>query len=171
MTTLPDDVRRWPLHRRVLEPEGVTDIATAFFDARRAMAAPREHVVGLSVQSTGRRFGRRDLGVLALVIAELRREDRLGRLAWPALHAGPLAHLTERQREVARRMLQGRSAKQIARTLGLSTHTVYGYSKAMYRKLGVSGRMELVALLHGRSPAPGEGPTGPETGDARGRGV
>lgn len=39
--------------------------------------------------------------------------------------------------------------KNIARTLGLSTHTVNSHMQAVYRKVGVAGREDLMAALVG----------------------
>ena len=44
-------------------------------------------------------------------------------------------------------VLEGRSGKQISRSLDLSQHTTNDHLKAVYRKLRVSGRGELIAAL------------------------
>lgn len=53
-----------------------------------------------------------------------------------------LASLTERQREVLRRLGQGYSNKQIARDLGVSENTVKVHVAAILRALGASNRTE-----------------------------
>ncbi|MEV5510235.1 helix-turn-helix transcriptional regulator [Streptomyces orinoci] len=55
--------------------------------------------------------------------------------------------ITRRERAVAALLLEGLPAKRIARRLGMSPHTVNDHLKAVYRKTGVSGRDELVAVL------------------------
>ena len=43
------------------------------------------------------------------------------------------------------RLLLGESEKQIAEKLGISRHTVHGYIKQLYARLGVHSRAELMA--------------------------
>jgi PAS domain S-box-containing protein len=63
----------------------------------------------------------------------------------------PPAHLTPRQAEVLRLLEQGRSTKQIAQELHLSTETVRNHVRHLLRALGVSSRLEAVAAVrHGR---------------------
>ncbi|WP_414169990.1 LuxR C-terminal-related transcriptional regulator [Streptoverticillium reticulum] len=50
---------------------------------------------------------------------------------------------------VLARALEGLPGKQIARRLGLSPYTVDDHLRAVYRKTGVSGREELLAVLAG----------------------
>ncbi|MBM9435248.1 helix-turn-helix transcriptional regulator [Streptomyces bryophytorum] len=57
--------------------------------------------------------------------------------------------LTPRERSVVDQVLEGRSGKQIARTLDLSPHTANDHLKAVYRKMRVNGRDELIATLSG----------------------
>ncbi|MFJ8021339.1 helix-turn-helix transcriptional regulator [Streptomyces sp. NPDC096311] len=59
--------------------------------------------------------------------------------------------ITSREREVVRHALEGLAAKNIARRLELSQHTVNDHLGAVYRKLGVSGREELLACLRHRA--------------------
>jgi DNA-binding CsgD family transcriptional regulator len=56
--------------------------------------------------------------------------------------------LTPREREVARLAARGLGDKEIAQQLFLSPHTVKGYMKACYRKLGVNNRVALARLPH-----------------------
>jgi DNA-binding CsgD family transcriptional regulator len=55
--------------------------------------------------------------------------------------------LTERERDVAHLLLQGNSAKAIARALGISPDTARNHLKRIYPKLGVSSQAELFALF------------------------
>ena len=58
----------------------------------------------------------------------------------------PPAHLTPRQAEVLRLLEQGRSTKQIAQELHLSTETVRNHVRHLLHALGVSTRLEAVAV-------------------------
>ena len=58
------------------------------------------------------------------------------------------AHLTPRQAEVLRLLEQGRSTKQIAQELHLSTETVRNHVRHLLRALGVRARLEAVAAVH-----------------------
>jgi DNA-binding NarL/FixJ family response regulator len=57
----------------------------------------------------------------------------------------PHPHLTPRQAEVLRLLEQGRSTKQIAQELHLSTETVRNHVRHLFRALGVNSRLEAVA--------------------------
>lgn len=48
---------------------------------------------------------------------------------------------------MARGLLSGQGSAALADTLGLSTESVRTYCKRLYRKLGVSGQREWMALL------------------------
>src|SRR4051794_12200471 len=54
-------------------------------------------------------------------------------------------HLTPRQVEVLRLLEQGRSTKQIAAELHLSTERVRNHTRRLFRALGVNSRLEAVA--------------------------
>ena len=64
----------------------------------------------------------------------------------------PPAHLTPRQVEVLRLLEQGRSTKQIAAELHLSTETVRNHIRRLFRALGVNSRLEAVAAGRAASP-------------------
>ena len=59
--------------------------------------------------------------------------------------SAPPPHLTPRQVEVLRLLEQGRSTKQIAAELHLSTETVRNHVRRLFRALGVNSRLEAVA--------------------------
>jgi DNA-binding CsgD family transcriptional regulator len=55
--------------------------------------------------------------------------------------------LTDRETEIVLHLLRGSTAKDVARELLISAHTVRDHAKAIYEKAGVSGRGELMARL------------------------
>ena len=71
----------------------------------------------------------------------------------PWLHAGSPsaasaasnAQLSKREREVLQLLLEGHARKEVASRLNISAHTVADYLKAIYKKLGVTSRAELLA--------------------------
>lgn len=69
--------------------------------------------------------------------------------------------LSPREREVAALVLDGLSSEDIAQALFISVHTVRDHVKAIFGKLGVSRRQDLVAALSGSAPPrAGSPPTG-----------
>jgi DNA-binding CsgD family transcriptional regulator len=55
--------------------------------------------------------------------------------------------ITGRERTIIDQLREGIPAKQIARRLGLSVHTVNDHLKAIYRKTGITSREEVMAVL------------------------
>jgi len=55
--------------------------------------------------------------------------------------------LTRREREVARELAGGKSAKEVARHLGLAPATVRNQTQSIYQKLQVDNRAALVSAL------------------------
>lgn len=56
-------------------------------------------------------------------------------------------NLSERQTDVLQLLLRGQSEKEVARSLGVSTHTVHTHVKKLYSEFNVSSRGELLALF------------------------
>jgi PAS domain S-box-containing protein len=97
--------------------------------------------VPVEVSSVPLMNGDRVVGVFGLI------EER------PADSAtAPPSHLTPRQVEVLRLLEQGRSTKQIAAELHLSTETVRNHVRHLFRALGVNSRLEAVAAARAASP-------------------
>lgn len=59
-----------------------------------------------------------------------------------------LDQLTPREREIIYLLARGRSRKEAAKMCGISIHTVSGYAKSAYRKLGVRNRAQAAALIN-----------------------
>lgn len=57
----------------------------------------------------------------------------------------PGVSMTRRERETLELLLTGAARKQIAARMGVSLHTVHDYVKAVFKKLGVNSRAELMA--------------------------
>lgn len=95
--------------------------------------------VALEVSAVPLMGGERVVGVFGLLTGPLEEAST------------PPAHLTPRQAEVLRLLEQGRSTKQIAQELHLSTETVKNHVRLLLRALGVHTRLEAVAAArHGR---------------------
>lgn len=72
-------------------------------------------------------------------------QQATGAALLPALSAW--CGITPREREVIDLLREGLPSKRVASRLGLSLHTVNDHLKAIYRKVGASGRDELLASL------------------------
>jgi DNA-binding NarL/FixJ family response regulator len=67
--------------------------------------------------------------------------------------ADPREGLTSRERAVADEVVQGRTNKEIAVTLGITERTVKAHLGAIFAKLGVRDRLQLALRLRSRAPA------------------
>jgi DNA-binding NarL/FixJ family response regulator len=90
--------------------------------------------VALEISAVPLMGGERVVGVFGLLTGPV--DDEAGALP---------AHLTPRQAEVLRHLEQGRSTKQIAAELHLSTETVRNHVRRLFKALGVHSRLEAVA--------------------------
>ncbi len=68
-------------------------------------------------------------------------------------HVAVLAELTERQREVVRRLLRGQRVSTIAREMFLSQSAIRNHLAVVYARLGVHSQAELLEALTGASGA------------------
>lgn len=64
-----------------------------------------------------------------------------------------LSPLSEREREILSAAVAGLPAREIASRFTLSEATVRSHLASIYSKLGVTGRVELLARLHGAAPS------------------
>lgn len=126
--------------------------ARELFSRKVLGTSPATEATGVLVSTAGRRVaveisavplmsGERVVGVFGLF--EGRRDDT------PRV---PHPHLTPRQIEVLRLLEQGRSTKQIAAELHLSTETVRNHIRHIFRALGVNSRLEAVAAARATTP-------------------
>ncbi len=126
--------------------------ARELFSRKVLGTAPATEATGVLVSTAGTRVpvelnavplmsGERVVGVFGLV--EERPDDS---------PTAPHPHLTPRQVEVLRLLEQGRSTKQIAAELHLSTETVRNHIRRLLRALGVNSRLEAVAAARASSP-------------------
>ncbi len=67
-------------------------------------------------------------------------------------NAAGLSLLSVREQQVVRYLCDGLSNRDIARTLGLSEHTIKNHLLRIYAKLGVDSRVEVMFSLLGRDP-------------------
>ena len=132
----PEDSRRARelFSRKVLGTSSTTDATGVLVSTAGARVAVEISAVPLM-------SGERVVGVFGLF--EGRADDR---------STAPHPHLTPRQVEVLRLLEQGRSTKQIAAELHLSTETVRNHIRRLFRVLGVHSRLEAVAAARAGSP-------------------
>jgi PAS domain S-box-containing protein len=126
----PEDSRRARelFSRKVLG----TSLAT---DATGVLVSTSGTRVAVEISAVPLKNGERVVGVFGLI------EGR------PiTTSTAPQPHLTPRQVEVLRLLEQGRSTKQIAAELHLSTETVRNHVRRLFRALGVNSRLEAVAV-------------------------
>lgn len=69
----------------------------------------------------------------------------------PSLPSDELAGLTKRERDVALAVASGQSNKEVARRFGITERTVKAHLGAVFRKLAVRDRMQLVLCLSRRT--------------------
>jgi len=77
------------------------------------------------------------------------------------------AGLSPREAEMAGLILQGKVNKEIADALSLSENTVRNHIYALYRKLGIQRRMDLVRLIRDEESKTGTKIPGPEPREVR----
>lgn len=62
----------------------------------------------------------------------------------------PLDQLTERERNIAEKVSQGLTFKEIGKALNLAPSTVSNHMYRVYKKLGIASRSALANLVHGK---------------------
>jgi PAS domain S-box-containing protein len=114
--------------RKIIGAASVTEAEAVFLKADRSKVA-------LELCAVPLRNGDQIVGVFGQVVSEPEGPPA-------ALHP----HLTPRQAEVLRLLEQGRSTKQIADELHLTTETVRNHVRNLLRALGVHSRLDASAL-------------------------
>ena len=132
----PEDSRR----ARELFSQKVLGTAPAT-DATGVLVSTSGTRVAVEISSVPLMSGERVVGVFGLF--DGRPDDT---------PTAPHPHLTPRQVEVLRLLEQGRSTKQIAAELHLSTATVKNHLRRLFLALGVHSRLEAVAAARAASP-------------------
>jgi PAS domain S-box-containing protein len=158
-----DGVVRWinPAAKRLLgdvRGRHFTSIVGPEDRARAQELFARKEASGVFVSADGTRVAL-EVSAVPLMGGE-RVVGVFGLLTGPLDEAAspPPTHLTPRQAEVLRLLEQGRSTKQIAQELHLSTETVRNHVRHLLRALGVNSRLEAVAAARqGRGSDVGAG--------------
>ena len=113
---------------------------TAATDASAVLVSTAGTRVPVEISSVPLMSGERAVGVFGLL--EGRPDEK---------STAPLPHLTPRQVEVLHLLEHGRSTKQIANELHLSTETVRNHIRRLFQALGVHSRLEAVAAARAAS--------------------
>jgi DNA-binding CsgD family transcriptional regulator len=115
------------------------------------LPSPPEMIVGIAMNRTTRGFGDAERELVELVRPHLNQAFRDAQLRentdpLSAARLGALG-LTEREAEVMRLVVDGRSAAEIAKELVISVHTARNHIAHAYEKLGVRNRAAAVAAV------------------------
>lgn len=70
------------------------------------------------------------------------------RLNQPLSDQGPLAFLSERERQVCQGILRGKKMEAVSAEVGIATSSAITYKKRAYAKLGINSRTSLFSLCH-----------------------
>ena len=152
ITAISEAARTWldVIDDRDRIPSAVRSVAAAAAAgdglAHAAFPVPEGRWVILHASPLGSAPGGRDSGIGIIVEG-----------AQPVTLNGVIAGaygLTPREREITALAAQGRSTRQIASALGISPFTVQDHLKAVFGKVGVQSRAELVAALYVRHYEP-----------------
>lgn len=86
-------------------------------------------------------FNVRESRIAHILLSEV---DWLHRIEMPENKGDGVPQLTPRQRTVLIMLLEGRTAKEIAKLLHISEHTVKDHTKAIYKHFQVGSQVELI---------------------------
>jgi DNA-binding CsgD family transcriptional regulator len=126
----------------------------ALYSSKRAGAPGVVHGLGFYRAKNDRPFDEEDRNLLYLFHLEC---QRMLHGPTTAVDTTLRSLLSPRERHTLDLLLSGLADKEIAQRLGISPHTVNHYTKSIYRRFGVGGRVALMARLLGRRPAAGSG--------------
>lgn len=154
-----EDGLEWLPRLQAAAPSARVLILTALRDAGRDEAALRAGARGFVLKDASREVLLR--AVAAVAAGELWFEQRLlggaGGAPAAAHVAEPFAALTQRERALVLLVAEGLRNEQIARRLGITEKTVRNHLTAVFGKVGVSGRLELIVLAFRHGLARGRG--------------
>lgn len=141
---LPKGVRIIALHDEPSDENGLAALSTGAAGYANAHATPQLlHTIESVVRSDGLWVGEALLNRLLRTLAAVPAAPLV-----PAPESHPaLAELSEREREVALKVVRGESNKEIARDLDIAERTVKAHLSAVFEKLGVRDRLQLAVLL------------------------
>jgi DNA-binding CsgD family transcriptional regulator len=115
------------------------------------LPSPPSVIVGIAMNRPERSFGERDKEIIELVrphLSQAFRDAQLRERIDPLSTTRLLGlGLTEREAEVMRLVVDGRSAGEIAEDLVISVHTARNHIAHAYEKLGVRNRAAAVAAV------------------------
>jgi DNA-binding CsgD family transcriptional regulator len=127
------------------------------YQAAISVPAPGGGQIAVALNRQRHDFSAEELELLNLLRIHVGQAAAIALLAHPGTSpdsaADPL--LTPRQARILRLVADGRSDRDIARTLGISTRTVQAHLQHTYRSLDVTSRTEAVARLRALGAAPG----------------
>jgi DNA-binding CsgD family transcriptional regulator len=130
------------LHQHFYRPAGVGEFLSSIYPLGNGAFSSM-----MFIRSPGRPpFTPRDMCLVHLITEEI---DWLHREGSDVPAGDRVNELSPRQRQVLVRVMSGDGVKQIAQVLSLSPHTVNDHLKDIYRRFGVGGRAELLALFFG----------------------
>lgn len=140
-----DDYRR-----KFSDQTGVEDTVLSLYPVSERVTS----AVGVNRRRGKPHFSPREIAILHIMLGQI---DWLHRVPAevPANDDGLLS-VPRRQREVLMHLLCGASVKEIAARMTISPHTVSDYTKALYRRFEVNGRVELLRkFMSGVAAQPG----------------
>ena len=140
--------------RKLWHDAGVGDLLVSICP----MSSGDFSAIGIYRDIGGDEFSDREARIVHLVLAEVPWLHETGWTEEDQLRVLP--KLSPRRRAVLNLVLEGQSRKEMAATLGISTHTLDGYVKDIFRHFKVHSQAELIARFRSGSP----GAT-PESGD------
>lgn len=132
--------RRTPLYASLYEPHGITDELLC-----AVRVDPHQDTV-LTIGRARDGFSRRDRALISLISPHFAQS-----LARQHRHVGGTAGawslLTAREQQVTTHIMRGATDREIARALTISPRTVHKHVEHIYRKLDLTNRTGLIALL------------------------
>lgn len=126
------------LYRNHRVPAGLDD----FLMTGMRVAQQIVSTIGFHRRLGRRRFEERERLIASIVATEI---EWLHRVGIPEIDLAAVDQMSPRLRQVMLLLASGRSRKEIAGELGISLHTANEYIAAVYSRLGVHSRAELMA--------------------------